>query len=151
MAPSKGAMWCRMTLTIVGIAVGVLAFFVFGIVLKSYHAAAWALISGIFACLALFLHVQHYKDWWRRCYRTLTFCEFIGLIVMLGCIPTFGVYLSFAIVQQQPVFPVESPNGYYVTCVWIFMTWKWSLQMFLFARSYRKLYDDDYLLPPFTD
>ncbi|XP_070547010.1 heme transporter HRG1-like [Ptychodera flava] len=151
MAPSKGAMQCRVALAITGALVGVIALFAFGAGLKNYHSAAWGGVSAVFASVVLFLHIQHLKDWWGRCYHSLSYFEILGFVVMLGCIPALGVYLSLAIVQHQGITPIASPYGYYVTCVWVFMTWKWSLALFLYSRSYKRLYDDEYILPPFTD
>lgn len=31
-------------------------------------------------------------------------------------------------------------RGYYLACVWCFMTWKWGFMLFFFARQYRQLY-----------
>nr|XP_006824637.1 PREDICTED: heme transporter HRG1-like [Saccoglossus kowalevskii] len=141
----------RLTYSIIGILLGIIALFVFAIVYGSYHAASWGGISSVFSAIVFFLHIQHIKEWWRYFYHWLSYLELLGFIVMLGCLPAFGVYMSYGIIQHQHITPIEKSSEYYVTLVWVFMTWKWSLLLFVFARSYRRLYNEEYVLPPFVD
>jgi len=35
-------------------------------------------------------------------------------------------------------------DGYYLTCIWCFMTWKWGFFLFYFSRQYYRSYVTEY-------
>ncbi|XP_038046605.1 heme transporter hrg1-B-like [Patiria miniata] len=151
MEPSPTAMRCRVGLAVTGISLGVLVLLVFLAVadFRNYHIACWGLASGIFAVFTLIVHIQHLKgnhdDWLNR----LKLPIILGFFVQLGTIPAFITYIVLAIVQNQSVMPLNGPHhGYYVTAVWVFMTWKWSFALFWYSKSYRRFYITKYVSIP---
>ncbi|XP_071788632.1 heme transporter HRG1-like [Asterias amurensis] len=151
MEPSRTAMRVRFVLASTGISLGCLVFMVFLAVeeYRNFHIAIWGLVSGIFAALTLIVHIQHTRGdrdvWVNRLKAPII----VGFIVQLGSIAAFITYIVLALVEKQTLMPVTGAHhGYYLTAIWVFMTWKWSFALFFFSRSYRKFYITKYVSIP---
>ncbi|XP_013394203.1 heme transporter hrg1-B-like [Lingula anatina] len=145
MAPSRCGMRVRISLAVIGIIVGLAVLGVFGVKFKNWSAAIWGAISGVFAAVTLYVHIQYIRDIWKTFFYKLKYLMYTGCFVQLAGVCGFIVYLTLGIVQKI-VFTEFYGENYYLTCVWCFMTWKWGFALFYYSRSYRRLYEDTYLI-----
>ncbi|XP_061178636.1 heme transporter hrg1-B-like isoform X2 [Saccostrea echinata] len=142
--PSPCWMKARITFAVIGLLVGVSVLFVFGVNFHNWNVALWGLLSGIAAGLSLFIHIAYIKRYWETNPYPLKKWMLSGCFIQLAGVCGFVTYLTLAIVNKQGLI-IEGP-GYYLTCVWCFMTWKWGFYVFYFSRSYKRLYlsESDY-------
>lgn len=138
-SPSDRQMSWRYAFAVVGVLVGLSIAIVFAIVFHNPDTAAWGLTSGIFALIALAVHVKYTRDQWT------TWSNYLRALMLLGCLGqlagvcAFAVYLALAISQRQAVTPYG--RAFFVSAVWAAMTWKWSFLLFVYSRNYRRLYE----------
>lgn len=139
MEPLTTSMKFRIGFAIIGILVGLSIGFVFGIVYQNIDTAIWGAISGLFAGVTLVLHLKQVKDKWTRGSTLLRPLIILGVIGQAASVCAAIVYLIVAIVERQGLTP--SGRGYYLSCVWALMTWKWAFLLFICARIYRRQYE----------
>ncbi|XP_062590580.1 heme transporter hrg1-A-like [Saccostrea cucullata] len=147
--PSPFWIKARITFAVIGLLVGLSVLFVFGVNFHNWNVALWGLLSGIAAGLALFIHIAYIKRFWENNPYPLKRWMLSGCFIQLAGVCGFVTYLTLAIVNKQGLI-IEGP-GYYLTCVWCFMTWKWGFYVFYFSRSYKRLYQQVYTILPKND
>ncbi|XP_060070136.1 heme transporter hrg1-B-like [Ylistrum balloti] len=134
--------WIRLRIFIatVGVLVGLSVFCVFGLQYHNWNAAGWGLLSGIIAAAALFVHINSMRGVFDKTNNRLKIWMLIGCFSQLMGICGFAVYLTLAIVGKQGLQIHD--DGYYLTLVWCFMTWKWGFSLFFYSRSYKRCMED---------
>lgn len=147
--PSSCLMKVRITFAVIGILVGVSVLAVFGAKYHNWNVAVWGLMSGLVASVVLFIHIAYTKNYWEVNPYPLKQLMLAGCFVQLAGVCGFVTYLTLAILNEQGLI-IEGP-GFYLTCVWCFMTWKWGFLMLYFSRSYKRLYQQTYSLLHKTD
>lgn len=130
----------RIAFAIIGTFVGLSICIVFGSVYRNVDTAVWGLMSGVFAGLTLLLHVKQVTDQWNRQSSVLRYLFYLGCIGQLASVIAALLYLVIAIIERQALTPYG--RGYYLSCVWCLMTWKWAFFLFYCARIYRRLYQE---------
>ncbi|XP_048730892.1 heme transporter hrg1-B-like isoform X2 [Ostrea edulis] len=136
--PSPCWLRARISFAVIGLFVGVSVLFVFGVNYHNWNVALWGLLSGLAAGLALYVHIAYMKKMWENNPYPLKRWMLTGCFIQLAGVCGFVTYLTLAIVNKQGLI-IEGP-GYYLTCVWCFMTWKWGFYVLYFSRSYKRLY-----------
>ncbi|XP_022313441.2 heme transporter hrg1-B-like isoform X1 [Crassostrea virginica] len=142
--PSSCLMKIRVTFAIIGALVGLSVLIVFGVQYHNWNVALWGLLSGIAASVTLFVHIAYIRNYWEVNPYPLQRLMLAGCFVQLVGVCGFVTYLTLAIVNKQGLI-IEGP-GYYLTCVWCFMTWKWGFLLLYLSRSYKRLYQQTYSL-----
>nr|KAG5710550.1 hypothetical protein BaRGS_013196 [Batillaria attramentaria] len=127
-------MGARMGFAVIGILVGFCILVVFGVNYQNWNVALWGLVSGLGALYTLLVHIGFRKQWWWDCPESLRNHMLAGCFLQLAGVVGFVAYLVLGISQKQGL--VIYGNGYYLTTVWCFMTWKWGFQLFFFSRDY---------------
>ncbi|KAI0215344.1 hypothetical protein LSAT2_032607 [Lamellibrachia satsuma] len=95
----------------------------------------------LLASITLYLHICFLRD---RCKSTATQLSGLmltGCIFQLAGVCGFVAYLVLAISDHQGL--VIKGRGYYLACVWCFMTWKWAFLQFYFARRYKRCFEKE--------
>lgn len=136
--PSKLRIKIRIALAVIGVIIGVSVCVVFALKFKNLSAAIWAIISGITAAIVLFVHIQYVREYWRTYHKALQYLMLLGCFLMMASICGFTTYLTLALVEKRK-FSVYGTN-YFIVIVWCFMTFKWSLGLFYYSRSYRNIF-----------
>ncbi|KAK3104769.1 hypothetical protein FSP39_009773 [Pinctada imbricata] len=142
--PTVLRMRLRVAYSVMGILIGLSVLLVFGLRLNNWNAALWGLMSGCTAAITLTVHICYLRGVWETRYGSLKFLMLFGCFIQLIGVCGFVVYLTLAIVNKQGL--IIEGNGYYLTCVWCFMTWKWGFLLLMSARRYKKLYQGEYSL-----
>ncbi|XP_046553117.1 heme transporter hrg1-B-like [Haliotis rubra] len=145
-APSECGIKARFSFSIIGILIGVSIFLTFGLHYKNWNVALWGLLSGVGASLALFVHIQYTRKVWQTFPYRLKYWMLCGCFIQLAGVCGFVAYITLAVTMGQGL--IVWGNGYYLTSVWCFMTWKWGFLLFYFSRSYKRLYGDIYTILP---
>ncbi|XP_064643965.1 heme transporter hrg1-A-like isoform X2 [Lineus longissimus] len=143
--PSPCSVKVRVALAVTGVLVGIAVFPAFGVKFHNWDAAAWGLVSAVFAGVTLYVHIQYMREFWKTWVYRLRYLMLTGCFVMTAGLCGFVAYLTLAIYQGHE-FSVYGQN-YYIVIVWCFMTFKWGAALFYYSRSYRNLYADEYKLP----
>ncbi|GFN93152.1 heme transporter hrg1-b-like [Plakobranchus ocellatus] len=128
----------RLIMSGIGIFVGLSVFIVFTIQYKNLNVGIWALLSGIAAGVAFGVTLAYHKHVWDTKPRRLKTFMIMGCFTQLAGICGFVAYLVLAISQHQVL--TAYGEGYYLTCVWCFMTWKWGFALLLYSRSFLRSY-----------
>ncbi|GAB1608334.1 heme transporter hrg1-A-like [Argonauta hians] len=143
---SRIVMNLRIFFSILGILFGISVVFVFGIKFRNWNTALWGLLSAIPASLTFSLHICYLKGVWQTYPYRLKYMVIAGCLFQLAGIVGFVTYLALGFYFQQGLQIYG--DGYFLTAVWCFMTWKWGLLLLYFTRSYRQLLCDVYTILP---
>lgn len=132
------AVWMRLRIGVaaVGVIVGLSVFTVFGVHYNNWNAAGWGLMSGVIALITLTVHIYSTRGLSQKDERKLKTLMLMGCFFQLMGVCGFTVYLTLAIVSNQGLQIYD--DGYYLTLVWCFMTWKWGFSLFYYSRTYRR-------------
>jgi heme transporter 1 len=141
MEPSHTCFKLRVGFAVTGILVGLSIAITFGLVYNNTDTAIWGLMSGIFASFALGVHLKYAKDRWSSGHDKLKYLMFLGCLGQLAGVSAFVTYLALAITEQQALTPF-GPRGYYLSSVWSMMTWKWSFLLYMYSRTYKRLFEE---------
>ncbi|CAB3410235.1 unnamed protein product [Caenorhabditis bovis] len=127
-----------------GVSAGIMAGTVFAIQFQNWPAVFMAYVSSAVATMVLHLHMAYKKTQmagWSmtklKCISTVgATLSIISFIAMIYCLVTAGV-------EGQTITPegLKGPN-LWITAVWFFMTFKWSMFMWKFSWKYRLLCEE---------
>jgi len=130
----------RLIFSSIGVFVGLSVCAVFSVHYQNYNVGVWGLMSGLAAAVVLGVTIAYVKNKWDTNPRLLKRFMLLGCFIQLLGVVGFVAYLVLAISNNQGLV-IYGP-GYYLTCIWCFMTWKWGFAMLLYSRTFLRTYGD---------
>uniref|UniRef100_A0A914VB01 Uncharacterized protein n=1 Tax=Plectus sambesii TaxID=2011161 RepID=A0A914VB01_9BILA len=130
----------RIIWAIIGISAGIMAGAVFGVQYHNYSATTLAFISSIFATLLMLLHIWYSKgklSYWSKA--KFSFVTISCLLVWIAALVGMVVCLVVAGVKGQNLTHEGLQHeNFWITAVWCWMTFKWSMMIWWYSRIYSR-------------
>jgi hypothetical protein len=136
----------RLASSVLGIAAGLIVFFIFTFHYGNVEAGVWALISAVFSAMAFHLFLlyrNHRLETWHTP-QSLSALRNLAILGICASISATIYYFYTALGSHESVYPYS--DSHLLRGVWSMMTLKWTVALAFFSQKYKKLLDREYSL-----
>lgn len=126
----------HLTLSAVGVVVGISAFFVISVFYGNQGVGFWSILSGILAGVCFHLHWITYKGTIGRWYTEVTLrgLNVIGFLGAVTGITALIWYMFVTLYYKIPIKPISESTA--ITAVWSMMCGKWGIFLMYYSNKY---------------